>query len=37
MMRGFDNTNVINFNMMITPKHWVHLKKIKGRGKTQIH
>jgi phosphatidate phosphatase PAH1 len=27
MMRGFDNTNVINFNMMITPKHWVHLKK----------
>jgi hypothetical protein len=37
MMRGFDNTNVINFNIMITFKRWVHLKKIKGREKSQIH
>jgi hypothetical protein len=21
--------------MMITPKHWVHLKKVRGRGKSQ--
>lgn len=37
MMTRFDNINSINFNMMITPKHWVHFKKIKGRGKSLIH